>query len=137
MCDQENFFIENGRCKECSLEGCLECESLSACQVCDEENNYVLNNKKQCKKEGLLPYQIGLIAFGCAVVLIAIIIYAGNYNFNDSVCEVYSTTAKQPRTSSFSRNDNEGALNMMMMNYYLKYYFLFLIYFAERRKINE
>ena len=91
------------------MEGCFECDSLFACRECDEENGYVLNkDKRVCEKEGgLLAYQIGLIAFGCAVVIIVIIIYAGKYLFNCSICEVCAS--EHSGTTSF-RKDAERAL---------------------------
>ena len=61
------------------MEGCLECESLTRCRVCDEAHNYVLNEGTCQEVVGLPAYQIALIAVGCAVVVVVIIVYLGKY----------------------------------------------------------
>ena len=47
--------------------------------MCDEANNYVLNEGTCQEEVGLPVYQIALIAVGCAVVVVVIIVYLGNY----------------------------------------------------------
>ena len=70
-----NYFVENYSCVECTLSNCLDCSSLSACEECDQNNNYVLNEQTNlCEASvsesmDLLPYQIALIAVGGAIVV--------------------------------------------------------------------
>jgi cysteine-rich repeat protein len=51
-----SYFVNNTDhlCYSCNLEGCLTCETLYTCSVCDVPNNYNLVNSSQICK--LCPY---------------------------------------------------------------------------------
>jgi hypothetical protein len=37
------------KCQHCSLQGCLLCDNLTACRLCDTNNLYLMNNSTyQC-----------------------------------------------------------------------------------------
>ena len=37
FCGVANTFMENGKCVECQIEGCLQCSSLDTCEECSSE----------------------------------------------------------------------------------------------------
>ena len=48
--------MENGECKRCSLEGCLDCLDNSTCDKCDSLRGYFLDEEKceKCQLSGCL-----------------------------------------------------------------------------------
>ena len=83
--DSEKYLFAN-QCVDCPVDNCLQCESAIACKTCDEANGYVLNQQTSlCEEEGeeegsegLLTYQIALIAIG-GVAVVGGVAAAGTY----------------------------------------------------------
>ena len=55
VCDLNGTFLENGTCSSC-MDNCVRCDSSTSCHVCDQSNDYFLNNSRcsRCDLENCL-----------------------------------------------------------------------------------
>ena len=80
-------------------------------RVCGEENNWVLNERTlKCRKNGLLEYEVGVIAVGSGLAVVLAIML---------VCKVKKEYYPRNRCKGIG-SVREDAQRLMMMN--VKYY---------------